>query len=107
MNKIFKILGPILILLGSVVAYFSPIAIADYIAIGVAALGLALSIIAVTRKAEKVTWKVIVPIIAFAVGGFCCGIAGIAEDKMTTLAMAAFGLVGIVIGLITSVAKKE
>lgn len=107
MNKLFKILGPVLILIGSAVAYFSPIAIVDYIGIAVAALGLAMSIVTVIKKAEKVDWKIILTVVCFAVGGFCCGIAGIAEDKMTTLIMAVVGLVGIVVGLIGTIAKKE
>lgn len=106
MNKLFKILGPVLILVGSAVAYFSPIAIVDYIGIAVAALGLAISIVNVIKKADKVDWKIIVPVICFAIGGFCCGIAGIAEDQMTSLIMAVIGVVGILVGLITSVIKK-
>ena len=107
MNKLFKILGPVLILIGSIVAYFSPVAIVDYIGIAVAALGLALSIVAVTKKASKIDGTVIVPIICFALGGFCCGIAGFSEDQMTSLVMAAFGLVGIIVGLISTAFKKD
>ena len=107
MNKIVKFLGPVLILIGSIVAYFSPVAIVDYIGIGVAALGLGLSIVNTLKKAEKIDWKVIVPVVCFAIGGLCFGVAGFSEDKMTTLAMAAFGLVGIIIGLITAKNKIE
>lgn len=106
MNKLFKILGPVLILIGSIVAYFSPVPIADYIGIGAAAIGLTLAVIATVKKADKITWKVIVPIPCFIIGGIACCVAGISEEQMTTLAMAVIGAVGIFVGLITSIVLK-
>lgn len=107
MKNIFKILGLVLIIGGSALAYFTAIPIAQYSGIAVAALGLALTIIGVLNKTEKVTWKEIVAIICFAVGGFLFGFAGFSEAILTQVITAVFGVVALVAGLIVSFVKAK
>lgn len=105
MKNFVKILGIVLLIAGSVVSVFSTVTLVDCIAIGVAALGLALLIGSTLKKVEKRTWKEYLAVILFAIAGFLCGIAGIAEGTFTQIATAVAGLVSLVIGLIVS-AKK-
>lgn len=109
MNKFFKILGLILIIAGSVLASFTSVAITQYSGIAVSALGLAVTIISVWKGAEKKTWKEIVAIVCFAVGGLLCGFAGLTDTVMTQIITAVGGLVVLIIGIISSfvVTKKE
>ena len=107
MKSFAKILGIVCLIGGSALAAFTAIPIADYIGIGVAALGLALLIGSTWKKAEKKTWKEIVAIILFAVAGFLCGFAGIADTVFTQVATAIFGIVSLVAGLIVSAIKKK
>lgn len=106
MNKFFKILGLILIIAGSALASFTSIAIASYSGIAVAALGLAMSIVATWKGAEKKTWKEVVAIICFAVGGLLCGFAGLSEGILTQVISAVAGLVVLIIGIITALVPK-
>lgn len=105
MKNFIKILGIVLLIGGSVVSVFATVPLADCIAIGVAALGLALLIVGTLKKVEKKTWKEYLAVILFAVAGFLCGIAGIAEGTFTQVATAVAGIVALVIGLIVSTKK--
>ena len=105
MKNFIKILGVVLLLCGSAVSVFSTVTLVDCIAIGVAALGLALLIGSTLKKVEKRTWKDYLAVCLFAVAGFLCGIAGIAEGTFTQIATAVTGLISLIIGLVT-VGKK-
>ena len=107
MKNIFKILGLVLIIAGSALAYFTTIPVAEYTGIAVAALGLALAIVGVLKKTEKVTWKEYVAIILFAVGGLLCGFAGFTEALVTQVITAVFGVVALIAGLIVSLVKAK
>lgn len=106
MKNFVKILGIVLLIGGAVFANFTTIPVADGIAIGVSALGLALLIGSTLKKAEKKTWKEYLAVALFAVAGFCCGIAGIAEGTFTQIATAVAGIVALIIGLIATTLKK-
>ena len=107
MKNIFKILGLVLIIAGSALAYFTTIPVAEYTGIAVAALGLALAIVGVLKKTEKVTWKEYVAIVLFAVGGLLCGFAGFTEALVTQVITAVFGVVALIAGLIVSLVKAK
>lgn len=102
MKNAVKIIGIILLVAGSVVSAFTDIAIADYISIAVAALGLALLIVATFNKSEKKTWKEIVAVILFAAGGLLCGFAGLVESTVTQVITLVAGAVALIIGLIAT-----
>lgn len=102
MKNVLKIIGILCIVIGSGIAAFSGIAVADYIGIAIAGLGLALAIIGAWNKAEKKTWKEIVSIILFAVGGFMCGFAGLSDTILTQVITGVFGIVSLIIGLIVT-----
>ena len=106
MKNFVKILGIVLLIAGSAVSVFSSIALVDYIGIAVDALGLALLIVGTLKKAEKKAWKEILAVILFAIAGFCCGIAGIAEGTVTQLATAIAGVLALIIGLVFVVKKQ-
>lgn len=107
MKNFVKILGIVLLLAGSIVSVFATVPLADGIAIGVAALGLAVLIVSTLKKVEKKTWKDYLAVILFAIAGFCFGLAGLAEGTFTQIATAVAGIVALVIGLITTSIKKQ
>lgn len=107
MKNVFKILGLVLIVAGSALAYFTTVPIAEYSGIAVAALGLALSIVGVLNKTEKKTWKEYVAIACFAVGGLLCGFAGFSDAIVTQVITAVFGVVALIAGLIVSFIKAK
>ena len=107
MNKFFKILGLILIIVGSAMASFTSIAVTQYAGIAVAALGLATAIVGVWKDAPKKTWKEVVTIICFALGGLLCGFAGLTEGIVTQVIMAVSGLVVLIVGIITSIVSSK
>lgn len=105
MKNFIKILGIVLLLVGSAVSVFSSIPLVDGIAIGVAALGLALLIGSTLKKVEKKTWKDYLAVILFAVAGFLCGLVGFTEGLFTQIATTVAGLVALIISLV--VTKKK
>lgn len=107
MKNFVKILGVILLVAGSVLGCFSTIAVADYIAIAVDACGLALLIGSTLKKAEKKTWKEYLCIVLFAIAGFCCGFAGIADTVIAQLSTAIAAVVALITGLIVSSIKAK
>lgn len=107
MNKLFKIIGIILLIVGVVVANYTKIPMADYISIAIAGVGFALTIVGVLKSTDKKTWKEYSVVIAFAVGGLCCGFAGLTEDTVLKVITAAVGLVGIILGLLISTVKVK
>lgn len=107
MKNFAKIAGIILLVAGTVIAVFTSIPIADYIAIAVDALGLALLVAATLKKPEKRTWKETLAVILFVIGGALCGIAGFAESTVTQLITVVFGAVSLIVGLIMAINKKE
>ena len=107
MKNVFKILGLVLIIAGSALAYFTAVPIAEYAGIAVAALGLALAIVGVLNKTEKKTWKEYVAVICFAAGGLLCGFAGFTDAVLTQVITAVFGVVALIAGLIVSLIKTK
>lgn len=106
-DNIVKIIGIVLLVAGSALSVFTSIPIADYVGIGLAALGLAALIFGTYKKAEKKGWKEIVTIIAFAVSGFLFGIVGLSGDIYSQVAMAVVGVVTLILGLITAFIPKK
>ena len=107
MNKVLKIIGLVLLVAGSAIANFTDIVVADYISIAVAAFGLALTIVGVWKSSEKKSWKELVGIICFSIAGFLCGVAGIAQDTMTTLITGIVAVVSMLIGILTTFVLKD
>lgn len=107
MKNIVKIIGIVLLIAGSALSVFTTIPIADYIGIGLAALGLAALIVGTYNKAEKKGWKEIATIALFAVSGFCFGFVGLSGDVMSQLAMAIVGVITLIIGLISVFIPKS
>ena len=106
MKNFIKILGIILLVAGSIVSVFAAVPLADGIAIGVAALGLALLIVSTLKKIEKKTWKDYLAIILFAVAGLLFGFAGLTDTIFTQIVTTVVGLVALIIGLITTKSKS-
>lgn len=107
MNKVFKIIGLVLVVAASIAAYFTDIAVANYIELAVGALGLALTIKGVWGKSEKKTWKEVFTIILFCIGAFLLGFAGVSESVVTQIITAIAGVVSLVIGVIVSFVKNK
>lgn len=108
MKNFVKILGIILLIAGSALSVFTAIPLADYIGIGVAALGLAFLIGSTLKKVEKKTWKEYLAVILFAVAGFCLGFVGFTQELFTQIATGIAGIVALIAGLLipTLAAKK-
>lgn len=105
--KFLKIAGIALLVVGSVAANFTDVLIASYVSVAVAALGLALTIVGVWKESEKKSWKEILSLILFAVGGFLCGFSGFTEGTVTQIITAVFGAVALITGLITAFIKPK
>lgn len=105
--KFVKIAGIVLLIAGSALSVFTSIPIADYIGIGMAALGLAGLIVGTYKKAEKKGWKEIATIVLFAAAGLCFGFVGLSGDIMSQLAMAIVGVIVLILGLISAFIPKS
>lgn len=106
MNKFLKILGVILVVAGSILACFTSIAVASYVSIAVAALGLALTITSVWKEAEKATWKEVVAIVCFALGGLLCGFVGFTESVVSQLIITIGGVISLILGMFMTFKKS-
>ena len=106
MKNILKIIGIVLLVVGSALSVFTTIPIADYIGIGLAALGLAALIVGTYKKAEKKGWKEIATIVLFAIAGFLFGFIGLSGDVMSQLAMAIVGVITLILGIISAFIPK-
>lgn len=107
MKNFMKILGVVLLIIGSVLAAFTKVPAAEYTGIAIAALGLATSIVAVWKSSEEKSWKEIVAIVCFAVGGLLCGFSQMTEQVITQLITTIVGVVLLVVGIITSIIKMN
>ena len=107
MKNFARIAGIVLLVIGTALAVFTSIPIADYIGIAVDALGLTLLVATTLKKPEKRTWKEVVAVILFIIGGALCGLAGIAESTMTQLITVVFGAVSLIVGLIVAFVNKK
>ena len=107
MNKIFKIIGIILVIAGSAIIAFTKIPVADAVGIAIAALGLATTIVATWKKSESKTWKEGLSIALLVAGAFLLGFAGFSETVVTELITAIVGVVVLIVGLITSLTIKS
>lgn len=105
MKNFITILAVACIIAGCIIGCNSSIAIADYGAIALEALGFTLLIVKTIKNAKEKTWKEYTGVILFAIAGVCCGIAGVAEATMTTIITTVAGLVALIIGLL--VVKKK
>lgn len=103
MNKIFKILCILMVVVGAGLATFTDVAISEYAGIALAFVGAALACLNTYRKSEKKDWKVIVSIVLIAVGAFILGFAGVAGDNISKIIAAVNGVVLLIFGLITSI----
>ena len=110
MNKILKWVFVALIVAGSIVAYFSDIAIVDIIALAVA-FGSAGALCSTTiNKSEKKDWKTYVSIILVAIGSFGLCFGGVATDMVSKIISAVAGLIALVLGIVLAIksdTKKE
>lgn len=107
MNKIFKIIGIVLVVAGACIGAFSGIAVADYIGIAVAMIGAAMAIVSTFRQAEKKDWKTIASIACVAVGAFLCGLAGLSDTVVTQIITAVIGVVSLIVGIIIPIVAKS
>ena len=106
MKNLITILAVACIIAGCAIGSFSSIAIADYGAIALEAFGFTVLVIKTIKNAKEKTWKEYTGVILFVVAGVCCGVAGIAENTMTTIITTVAGLVALIIGLL-AVKKKN
>lgn len=104
MNKVFKIIGLVCIIVGAVIAALFNLVVTDLIGVAVAFLGASLTAIGVYKSAEVKDWKLVLAIFLMAIGGICCALSGVAEATMTQIITAVAGLVILISGVITSIA---
>ncbi len=107
MKNILKVIGIACLIVGCVMGCLSTIPVVDGSAIALDACGLAILIGTTLKKAEKKTWKEYVSIALFVVAGVCLGIAGVAEETISTLISTVAGLVALIIGILSTVYKKN
>lgn len=103
MNKVFKIIGLVCIVVGAVISAIFNYTVADLVGIAVAFLGAGIEAISVYKSAENKDWKLVLAIVLMAVGGLCCAFAGIAEATITQIITTVAGLVILITGLFTSI----
>lgn len=104
-KKLMLILGIVLIIVSTIVAAFTDVA-NDIPAVATGAFGLGLTIAAIWQKSEKKDWTVIAAVICAVIGGFLCGIAGLAEMTFTSLLTAIGGVVALIISILLVTLKK-
>ena len=100
MNKTFKIIMVILMVIGAIVSYFSDIPLVDYISLAVE-FGSAGALCAnIRNKSEKKDWKVNVSMICIGISSFCLGFIGVTTDVMSQVITAVVGLLALILGLV-------
>lgn len=99
-KKIGLIIGIALMVAGGIFAALTDVA-ADLPAVAITAFGLGITIMSVWNKAQKKDWKLKVALACMSVGGFCCALAGCAEETMTQLVSLVIAVVTIIAGLLT------
>lgn len=102
-SKVFKYVCLAVVLIGTIVAFFSDVAIVEYSALAVAFVAAASACLSVWKKSEKKDWKTILAIILIAVGSFLLGLAGIPADNITKLIAAVGGVLLLIFGIFTGV----
>ena len=107
MKNIFKYILLVLIVAGTVVAYFSDVEVVEFSALAVAFVSAALSCVSVYKKSEKKDWKVILAIVLIAVGSFGLGLAGVAADNITKLIAAVGGVLLLIFGILAGIKLQK
>lgn len=106
-NKIMVIIGLVLVVGGAVFSAFSDVPVAEFIGLAVAAAGTGLACVGVYQKSEKKDWKVIVAMVLIVAGAFLLGLAGISTSLVTELLTAVFGIIALIVGIITAINIKK
>lgn len=107
MNKVFKIIFVVMVVVGAIIAAFSDVPVVEYSGVALAFVGAALSCVAAWKKSEKKDWKVILSIILIAIGAFGLGLAGISGEIVTTIISAIAGFVALILGIILSLNTEK
>lgn len=109
-KNIWLLIGIICVVIGTTFACFTDIA-DDIPALFVAAFGLGAIIVSTWNKSEKKGTVTIVSILCTCIGGFCCAIAGLAQDVGLKVIAAVLALVLLLISILSPVIvskiKKE
>lgn len=99
-NKVFLIIGIILLVVGCIVACFTDI-YKDIPALAGASFGLGMIVMSVWNSSDIKGPKVIVSIVCITVAGFFCAVAGLAQETMTSLIAAVIAVVLLIIGILS------
>lgn len=102
-SKFFKYVCLALVVIGTVVAYFTDVPIVEFSALAIAFVSAAVACVSVWKKAGKKDWKVVLAIVCIAVGAFGLGLCGVASDNITKLIAALGGVLLLIFGIFTGV----
>lgn len=102
MSRIFKIVGIILVVVGAAIAAFTDVGLADFIGIGVAATGLAVTCVATYKKSKSKDWKLVLSIVLIVIGSFGMILGGLADNLVTEIIASVFGLVSLIVGMVVA-----
>ncbi len=107
MNKTIKIILAVIMVIGSAVAYFTDVPMAEYLGLAVS-FGSAGALCASTlEKSKKKDWKMYFSMSCIALSCFGLGFCGVATDAMTKLITAIAGVILLIVGIITSLKLAE
>lgn len=97
-------IGIALLVVGSVLSCFTDI-YNDIPALAIAAFGLGTIVMTVWNKSEVKGPKVIASIVCITIAGFCCAVAGLAQETMTSLIAAIVAVVLLIVGILVGKVK--
>ena len=103
MKKYFVWIGIALVVIGAALSYFTTIAVADWIALAVGAVGLGLTITGVVEKATSKDWRLYTTVAMIVCGGIMLGVAGVTTETVTKVVSLVVSLVLIVMSVISAV----
>ena len=97
-KQIVLFIGVGLLIIGSILAYFTNI-VSDIPALAISAFGLGTLIVSIFQKAEKKDWVTVSSIIFVSIGAFCCAVASLSQDTMTKVIAAVIALITLLLGI--------
>lgn len=103
MNKVWKIIGLILMVAAVIFGYFADFPGSTVVELAVLAFGLTACIIATGKEAKekgKFTWKTVVTIVLAVVAGVLCCIGGLAQNIFAEVSAAVLAVLTLIFGLL-------
>lgn len=103
-KTIILIIGLLMLIVGVVVAQVGKFQLADISGFAVTMFGAGLAAATLWGKKEtgSKTWLCLLGVVCIGIGAFMLGFAGFAEATMTVVITSVFGVVAVILGVITS-----